>query len=67
MISRPPRMAIKKSMARNFLLLKYHAFVAIHPLIGVTFSIPTGHYTQIPIVGVMAIFQQVPRFESIMS
>jgi len=24
-------MAIKKSMARNFLLLNYHAFVAIHP------------------------------------
>jgi hypothetical protein len=34
-------MAFKKSMARNFLLLKYHAFVAIHPLIGVTFSTPT--------------------------
>ena len=40
-------MAIKKSMARNFLLLKYHAFVAIHPLIAVTFSTPTSfiiHY-----------------------
>src|ERR1700716_2171410 len=41
MISRPPRMAIKKSMTRNFLLLNYHAFVAIHPLIAVTFSTPT--------------------------
>jgi hypothetical protein len=35
-------MAIKKSMARNFLLLNYHAFVAIHPLIAVTFSTPTN-------------------------
>jgi hypothetical protein len=34
-------MAIKKSMARNFLLLNYHAFVVIHPLIEVTFSTPT--------------------------
>jgi len=25
MISRPPRMVIRKSMARNFLLLNYHA------------------------------------------
>ena len=37
-------MAIKKSMARNFLLLYYHAFVAIHPLIAVTFSTPTSGY-----------------------
>jgi len=28
-------MATKKSVARNLLLLNYHAFVAIHPLIAV--------------------------------
>jgi uncharacterized membrane protein len=48
MISSPPRMAIKKSMARNFLFLNYHVFVAIHPLIAVTFSTPTGVSAQNP-------------------
>jgi hypothetical protein len=31
-------------MARNFLLLNYHAFVVIHPLIALTFSTPTPDY-----------------------
>src|ERR1700675_3258633 len=43
MISRPPRMALRKSMAKNFLLLNYHAFVAIHTPIAVTFSTPTPY------------------------
>jgi hypothetical protein len=34
-------MAIKKSMARNFLLFNYHAFIPIHPPIALTFSTPT--------------------------
>jgi hypothetical protein len=38
-------MAIKKSMARNFSPLYYHAFVAIHPPIALTFSTPTPGFT----------------------
>jgi hypothetical protein len=30
-------------MARNFLLLNYHAFAAFQWLISVTFSTPTGY------------------------
>jgi hypothetical protein len=35
-------MAIKKSMARSFLLLTYHVLPAIPPPITVTFSTPTA-------------------------
>ena len=40
-------MALRKSMAKNFLLLNYHAFVAIHTPIAVTFSTPTGDVTSL--------------------
>jgi hypothetical protein len=43
MISRPPKMEIQQSMLRS-----YHAFANSHLLISVTFSTPTGDYTQNP-------------------
>jgi hypothetical protein len=54
-------MAIKKTMERNFLLLNYHAFVATHPLIAVTFSTPTGDSTNYDMsmsIGAIAMLRQ---------
>jgi hypothetical protein len=44
MISRPPKMEIQQSMLRS-----YHAFANSHLLISVTFSTPTGDYTNNPL------------------
>jgi hypothetical protein len=55
-------MAIKKSMARNFLLFNYHAFIPIHPPIALTFSTPTPDFASYHVAyGNCRFHNRVPR------